>query len=73
MNLKTIPRFNESAGHGPERAHPVEAYCDDLSMHLMWEIYSKDFELFKYDFENPGNKLPIGDIDLNEVHQKLGS
>jgi len=42
-------------------------------MHLMWEIYRKDFELFKYDFDNPANKLPIGDIDLHEVHKKLGS
>jgi len=71
--LKQIPRFNESAGHGPERAHPVEDYFDDLSMHLMWEIYRRDFELFKYDFDNPANKLPVGDIDLDEVHKKLGS
>jgi hypothetical protein len=72
VDLATIPRFNESEGHGPKRAHPVEDYFDDLSMHLMYEIYKKDFELFKYDFENPGNKMPIGAIDLDEVHAKLG-
>lgn len=71
INLKEIPRFNESAGHGPKRAHPVEDYFDDLSMHLIYEIYKRDFQLFKYDFENPSNKMPIGDIDLNEVHVKL--
>jgi len=72
IDLAKIPRFNESEGHGPKRAHPVEDYFDDLSMHLVWEIYKRDFELFKYDFENPGNKMPIGEIDLDEVHLKLG-
>ncbi len=72
VDLSEIPRFNESEGHGPKRAHPVEAYFDDLSMHLMWEIYHKDFQLFRYDFENPANKMPTGEIDLAEVHAKLG-
>ncbi|MBF9044870.1 sulfotransferase family 2 domain-containing protein [Rhodobacterales bacterium HKCCE4037] len=72
IKLKDVPRFNESEGHGPKRAHPVEAYFDDLSMHLVYEIYKRDFELFKYDFENPANKRPIGEIDLDEVHAKLG-
>lgn len=72
ITLSDVPRFNESEGHGPKRAHPVEDYFDDLSMHLMYEIYKRDFNLFKYDFENPGNKMPIGEIDLDEVHAKLG-
>lgn len=71
--LKDIPRFNESEGHGPKRAHPVEDYFDDLSRHLIWEIYNRDFRLFKYDFENPANKMPTGEIDLDEVHAKLGN
>ncbi|NCO20554.1 MAG: sulfotransferase family protein [Rhodobacterales bacterium] len=70
--LSDIPRFNESEGHGPKRAHPVEAYFDDLSMHLMKEMYHRDFELFKYSFDNPAIKTPIGEIDLDEVHAKLG-
>ncbi len=69
--LADIPRFNESEGHGPAREHPVEDYFDDLSMHLMFEIYKKDFQLFRYDFDNPGNKMPVGEIDLAEVHAKL--
>lgn len=69
--LKEIPRFNESEGHGPKRAHPVEDYFDDLSKHLMWEIYHRDFQLFRYDFDTPANKLPLGEIDLDEVHAKL--
>ncbi|WP_095588424.1 sulfotransferase family protein [Actibacterium ureilyticum] len=72
VDLATIPRFNESEGHGPKRAHPVEDYFDDLSMHLIYEVYKRDFELFKYDFENPANKMPVGEIDLDEVHAKLG-
>jgi len=72
VDLATIPRFNESEGHGPKRAHPVEDYFDDLSRHLMWEIYKRDFQLFRYDFDNPGNKMPTGPIDLEEVHAKLG-
>ena len=57
---------------GRKRAHPVEDYFDDLSMHIVYEIYKRDFELFKYDFENPANKMPVGEIDLDEVHAKLG-
>ncbi len=72
VDLAAIPRFNESEGHGPKRLHPVEDYFDDLSMHLMWEIYRRDFQLFRYDFENPANKMPTGEIDLDEVHAKLG-
>jgi len=72
VNLNKIPRFNESEGHGPKRLHPVQDYFDDLSMHLVYEIYKRDFKLFNYDFENPGNKMPIGEIDLDEVHAKLG-
>ncbi|MCX7643803.1 MAG: sulfotransferase family protein [Rhodobacteraceae bacterium] len=72
VDLSRVPRFNESEGHGPKRAHPVEDFFDDLSRHLMWEIYRKDFQLFRYDFDNPGNKMPLGEIDLDEVHAKLG-
>ena len=73
LGWSEIPRFNESEGHGPKRAHPVEDYFDDLSRHLVYEIYKRDFELFRYDFENPGNPLPTGEIDLEEVHKKLGA
>ncbi|HDR29375.1 sulfotransferase family protein [Rhodovulum sp.] len=72
IDLAAIPRFNESASHGPKRAHPVEAYFDDLAMHLMHEIYRRDFALFRYDFDNPANRMPLGEVDLDEVHAKLG-
>lgn len=72
LDIDTMPRFNESEGHGPKRAHPVEDYFDDLSMHLVYEIYKRDFHLFKYDHRDPGNKMPIAEIDLDEIHAKLG-
>ncbi len=72
VKLDEVPRFNESEGHGPKRLHPVEDYFDDLSMHLVKEIYNRDFNLFKYDFDDPSNKMPVGEIDLDEIHAKLG-
>ena len=72
VDLAGIPRFNESEGHGPKRAHPVEDYFDDLSMHLVREMYKRDFDLFRYDIDDPSNKMPTGEIDLAEVHAKLG-
>lgn len=72
LDVAAMPRFNESADHGPKRAHPIAAYFDDLSMHLVKEIYAKDFALFRYDFENPANQAPLGPIDLDAVHAKLG-
>lgn len=70
VDLENMPRFNESEGHGPKRAFPVEDYFDDLSIHLMFEIYNRDFNLFKYDRE-PGRDGPKNEIDLDEVHAKL--
>ncbi|KAF0675854.1 sulfotransferase family protein [Profundibacterium mesophilum] len=72
VDLSRIPRFNESEGHGPPRAHPVEDFFDDLSMHLMWEIYHLDFQLFGYDFTRPSQLAPVRGIDLAEVHARLG-
>ena len=55
------PALQRIRGPRPKRAHPVEAYFDDLSMHLVYEIYKRDFEVFKYDFETPANKMPVRD------------
>ncbi len=72
VDLAAVPRFNESEGHGPKRAHPVEDFFDDLSMHLVREMYKRDFELFGYDIDDPSSKRPVRAIDLDEVHAKLG-
>ncbi|WP_299966248.1 sulfotransferase family protein [uncultured Roseobacter sp.] len=72
IDLDAVPRFNESHGHGPKRAHPVEDYFDDLSAHLVYEIYKRDFDLFQYDPDTPADRRPKGEIDLDAVHAKLG-
>lgn len=71
VDLDSIPRFNESEGHGPKRLHPVEDYFDDLSIHLMHEVYRRDFNLFNYD-KSPYSGAPTSEIDLDFVHNKLG-
>ena len=71
VDLAALPRFNESSGHGPTRAHPVEAYFDDLSRHLVWETYWRDFELFGYDAADPSRATPVHEIDLDRVHEAL--
>ena len=72
VDLGDVPRFNESADHGPKMAHAPADYFDDLSRHLVYEIYKRDFDLFKYDPDDPNRKAPIGEIDLDEVHAVLG-
>ncbi len=71
VDLGNVPRFNESADHGPKRAFPVEDYFDDLAQHLVYEIYKRDFRVFGYSTD-PANRRPKKDIDLEEVHAKLG-
>ena len=71
VDIDAVPRFNESEGHGPKRLHPVEDYFDDLSRHLVWEIYRDDFTLFGYDFDDPSNKMPVAEIDYDRVHRVL--
>ena len=72
VSLEAIPRFNESDEHGPKSAHPVEYYFGDLLKYLVYEIFKLDLEVFKYDFKDRSNKIPIGESDLGEVHKKLG-
>ncbi len=68
--LDPMPRFNESSGHGPKQEFKLEEYFDDLSRHIVYDIYKNDFDLFKYDTD-PSNRKPIGEIDLDEVHARL--
>jgi hypothetical protein len=72
LDIDTMPRFNESSGHGPRRAHPVAEYFDDLSIFIMHDIYRRDFNLFRYSKE-PGEGGPVKPIDLEEVHAKLAA
>ncbi|MEM1299549.1 MAG: sulfotransferase family protein [Pseudomonadota bacterium] len=68
--LEDLPRFNESEGHGPKRAHPVEDYFDDLAQHVMLDIYGTDFEVFNYD-PVPGRGGPVAPLDAAEITAKL--
>lgn len=72
LDIDAMPRFNESEGHGPKRAHPVEDYFDDLSMHLVMEIYKRDFDMFGYDAFDPSNKMPVREMDMDLIHAVLG-
>ncbi|MGB2127622.1 hypothetical protein [Planktomarina sp.] len=40
-------------------------------MQLVYEMFKRDFDMFKYCFEDLANKMPIGEIDLDEIHAKL--
>ncbi len=73
LDVAAMPRFNESAVHGPRRAHAVEAYFDDLSLHLMQEVYRNDFALFGYDSDRPSDRRPRAEIDLDAVHARLSA
>lgn len=69
-DLESLPRFNESEGHGPKRAHNVEDYFDDLTNHIMLDIYRKDFAIFKYR-RTPGREGPRDMLDPQEINAKL--
>ena len=71
VDLDTVPRFNDSTGHGPGRAHAVADYFDDLSIHLMHEVYGRDFDLFGYDRDDPSKAGPVTGIDLDQIHAAL--
>ena len=43
----------------------------DLSMQLVYEMFKRDFDMCKCSFEDLANKMPIGEIDLDEIHAKL--
>ena len=73
VDLDTMPRFNDSEGHGPGRAHPVTDYFDDLSRHLVYEIYKQDFDLFNYDPQDPGQTRPLQEVDLDKLHAQLSA
>lgn len=69
-DLEDLPRFNESAGHGPARAHPVEDYFDDLAHYVMCDVYARDFEVFGYSHE-PGRGAPERPLDAGDINRRL--
>ena len=71
VDLAALPRFNQSEIHGPKRAHPVADYFDDLSMHLMYGMYWRDFYQFKYNYFDPSNSIAMVEMDLDGIHAEL--
>ena len=71
VDLAVVPRFNQSQVQGPKRAHPVADNFDNLSMHLMYEIYQRNFYLLKCDYFDPSNMMPMAEMDLDEIHTEL--
>lgn len=69
-DLGTLPRFNESEGHGPKRTHPVADYFDDLAIHIMSDIYARDFSVFNYSLD-PATAAPVAPLDAAEITTKL--
>ncbi len=65
--------FNVVEDIGCTVHHPLSFHCGRCFR--AWQIHGKrkrDFKFFRYDFDDPSNKMPTGDIDLDEVHAKLG-
>ena len=69
-DLAQLPRFNESEGLGPRRAHAVEEYFDDLATHIVTEVYRKDFRIFGYDW-TPGTEAPRRARDIDDINDRL--
>lgn len=61
----TLPRFNEST----RRDLPISSYFDDLSLHLMQELYRWDFELFGY--HRFDSDAPPTALDLAAINHRL--
>ena len=62
-----LPRFNPS----PKPAWPVSDWFDDISVHLMQEMYRWDFELLGYDRFNPAQMQPIRALDVAAINARL--
>lgn len=69
-DLGSLPRFNESEGHGPKRAHAVADYFDDLAIHIMSDIYARDFAVFNYSLA-PEEPKPLAPLMAEEINAKL--
>lgn len=63
----TLPRFNASLR--PDL--PMASYFDDLTLHLVHDMYRWDFELFGYRPFDPAQALPDRDMDLSAINLRL--
>lgn len=61
-----LPRFNP----GPVAPLPLDQWFDDLTIHLMQELYRWDFDLFGYDRFDPAAR-PVAALDLRAILHRL--
>lgn len=62
-----LPRFN--VAKRPDL--PVTGFFDDLTLHLVHEIYRWDFDLFGYEAFAPDHQAPTRPLDLDAVNRRL--
>lgn len=62
-----LPRFNVS--RRPDLS--TESYFDDLTLHLVHEMYRWDFDLFGYQAFMPATLSPQRPLDLDAINQRL--
>ena len=62
-----VPRFNE----GPRTPLPLADWFDDLSVHMMQEIYRWDFEVLGYDRFDPARLAPVTPPDAHAINARL--
>jgi len=63
----TLPRFNA----GPKPDHPLPEWFDDLSIHMMQEIYRWDFELLGYDRFDLTRLAPVSAPEAAAISARL--
>ena len=63
----SVPRFNA----GPKPARPLAEWFDDLSIHLMQELYRWDFEVLGYDRFDPARMAPLSALDPAAISARL--
>lgn len=62
-----LPRFN--VAKRPDL--PQDSFFDDLTLHLVHELYRWDFDLFGYEPFAPAQMPPVRALDLDAVNQRL--
>jgi len=62
-----LPRFNVTSRPNL----PSDSYFDDLTLHLVHEIYRWDFDLFGYATFAPADMRPAQALDLEAINRRL--
>lgn len=71
LDVASVPKFNPSGVYGPKQMAPTAEYFDDFTVDLMRQTYAQDFDLMRYDPNDPSRRAPIGDMDLDQINTQL--